>query len=1195
MHKLSSFFRRVCVRLSIMAFVSLALTVCAWGQYNASIQGTVTDPSGAAVPNAKVTVTNQATGVSAQTTTSASGGYTVGQLPPGNYTVTVEASGFQKSETKDVVVLAEQIRGLDVKLTVGGAEQTVTVNGATTPLLQTGDASVSKTLSGETIEALPAIGRDPFELIRLTPGVFGDSARSGTGQSSNLPSQEGPGGSDSQIFQTENQVQVVSNGQRVSANSYFLDGVSINSLEWGGAAVLTPNEESVQEVVVTSSDYDAEDGRNSGAITKVVSKYGTNQFHGSGLIKFDDPGLNAFNRYAGPFGKHQRNEEKLRQFGGSIGGPIIRNNLFFFFSYEGARIKNSNIDPSVLVETPEFRQYVISLRPNSIAAKLFALPGIAPRTITQTLNTFDCCSLSQPAGFYYCCSTTTPTGAPGGGPDGIPDFSQVDIAVPSSSNENQYNGRLDSHHGIDQFFGSFYLSHRNDFQGGDRPIEDLTTVPTNTVATIGWTRPIGSSMVNQARANFTRWYYNQITSSSGTDFGVPFLKTFDFADPSVPLNSPPGTPAQPLGCCLFLGVPVSGTTPGIFAQNTYEFRDTLTRIWGEHSLSGGGQIRKEQDNNTEDGAARPLYQFESFLNFASDEPQLEQITVNPNTGAQANDSRSFRTSDYALFVQDNWRMRPNLTVNLGLRWEYFSPLSEEHNVLSNYFLAGPGLDGIVNGKVALSGNQLYHSTSHDFGPRIGVAWSPNQFNGKLVVRSGFGIAYNRIFDAILSPARANTPFEAAAQLCCSSPTASPSSIGIQYTLGASNSPFSYPANPNLAFGVDPNTGGLCANTACTSDARVDIFSAPHNLNPAYVYLYSTGIQWAFARNDVFSIGYSGSSSHRLIRLMDLNRQYPGDTFDDNFDLFQNAGADGQPCGPTNPTCTAPHPTGNINFARIFQAMPDVNANYNALITSVTHQMAHGFTVTGTYTYGKSIDTQSFELGLQQLQGLNQSLDRGPSDYDITHNIIVAGVWQLPIFSGRTDFIGRTLGGWGISGLFEWHTGFPWTPILFGPSNNDPNGDGLRPDYPPSYNHSCISNPSNAQFMTGVCPTTNTRSANAPDPNFNFLTDCSNVDSCFTVPFPRGGASIGRNTFRGPHYHAVDFSLTKTFGIPTNSVLGEGAGVEFRANMFNAFDTLNLTPFPFSSRFTDTSNIGNFGRVPSALSGRVIEFQARLFF
>ena len=550
MQKLSSVVRQFCVRFSVTIFASLMVAVCAWGQYNASIQGTVTDPSGAAVPNAKVTVTNQATGVSSQTTTSASGGYTVGQLPPGNYTVTVEASGFQKSETKDVVVLAEQIRGLDLTLTVGGANQTVTVNGATTPLLQTQDASVSKTLSGETIEQLPAIGRDPFQLIRLTPGVFGDSARTGVGTSSNLPSQQGPGGSNNQIFQVENQVQVVSNGQRVSANSYFLDGVSINSLEWGGAAVLTPNEESVQEVVVTSSDYDAEDGRNSGAITKVVSKYGTNQFHGSGLIKFDDKGLNSFNKYRGPFGNPQRDNQKLRQFAGSIGGPIIHNNLFFFFSYEGARINNSHVDLNVPVETPEFRQYVISLRPNSIAAQLFALTGIEPRTIVQTLDTFDCCSLNQPAGFYYCCSTAV-NGAPGGGPDGIPDFARVDILVPNTLNSNQYNGRLDFHHGVDQFFGSLYITHTDNFQGGDRPIQDLSTVPTNTVASIGWTRPIGSNMVNQARANLTRWYFNQISSSSGTNFGVPFYNVFDFANPSVPLNDPTAA-AQPLGCCLNL-------------------------------------------------------------------------------------------------------------------------------------------------------------------------------------------------------------------------------------------------------------------------------------------------------------------------------------------------------------------------------------------------------------------------------------------------------------------------------------------------------------------------------------------------------------------------------------------------------------------------------------------------------------------
>ncbi|HEV2617429.1 MAG TPA: carboxypeptidase regulatory-like domain-containing protein [Candidatus Acidoferrales bacterium] len=1151
----------------------------AWAQYNAGIQGTVTDNSGAAVPNAKVTVTNQATNVSTQTATSATGFYQVGQLPPGNYTVTVEVTGFQKSQTSDVVVLAEQIRGLNVALQVGQVSQTVTVNGSVAPLLQTEDASVSKTLSGDTIEALPAAGRDPFELIRLTPGVFGDSARTGVGQASNLPSQEGPGGSNSQIFQIENQVQVVSDGQRVSANNYLLDGVSINSLEWGGAVVLTPNEESVHEVVVTSSDYDAADGRNSGAITKVDSKYGTDKFHGSGLFKLDNAGFNAFNKYNGPFGKPQRNNENLRQFGGSIGGPIIHNNLFFFFSYEGARVNNTHEDLNVLVETPEFRQYVIAQRPNSIAAKLFATPGIEPRT-TATISTVDCCSLSQPAGFYYCCTSNPGTGDTGGGPDGIPDFAKINTMVPNTSSANQYNGRLDYHHGSDQFFGSFYVTHTNSFQGGDRPLEDLSTIPTNTVATIAWTHPINSSMVNEARGNFTRWYFNQVASSAGTDFGVPQYNVFDFG--------------SGLGCCLTLGVPAAGTTPGIFAQNTYEFRDTLSKVWNNHSISTGVQIRKEQDNNTENGTARPNYQFESLLNFASDQAQREAVTVDPTTGAQANDSRGFRTSDYSLFVQDNWKVRPNLVLNLGLRWEYFSPLSDTQKRLSNFIPSATGLDGVVNGKVVTSPD-LYHSSRHDFGPRIGLAWSPSRFNDKIVVRSGFGIAYNRVYDAILSPVRQNTPFEAAAVLCCSSPIITPSSLGIQYSLGASNSPFSFPANPNLAFGIDSNTGGLCANAACTSDTPVDEFAAPHNLPNAYVYLYSTGIQWAFSKNEVFSIGYSGSSSHRLIRLEDLNRFFPGDTFDDNLDLVQNDGSNGQPCGAANPTCSAPHPTGNINFKRIFMAMPDVNANYNALIVSLTHRFAYGFELSGTYTYGKSIDTESFELGLQQLALMDQRLDRGPSDYDITHNINIAGIWNLPIFRGRNDFLGYTLGGWGISGVFSWHTGFPWTPILFGPANNDPNGDGFRPDYPPSYNGTCIHDPSNNDFMNGVCPTTNTRGTSPTDPNFNFLTTCPNVDTCDTVAFPRGGGSIGRNTFRGPHYHDVDFSLTKTFGIPETPVLGEHAGLEFRANMFNAFNFLNPTPFGFSTSNTDLSNAFAFGRTSGALSGRVLEFQLRLFF
>ena len=274
------------MRWKLLAVLGLSLCLCSistHAQFKASLQGTVMDPSGNAVAGAKVSIVEERTGLTREAITSDQGFYRIALLPPGNYTVTVESSGFKKFSSKGVAVQAEEPRGLDINLEVGAVTESVTVS-ASTEALHTENANTGTTLSTEEITRLPAVGRDPYELVRLTPGVFGDGARQGNGNSSVLPNNSGPGGSNSSLFQVENQVQVVANGQRTASNNFTVDGVSVNSLGFGGAAVITPNQDSVQEITVLSNSYSAEDGRGSGAQVKVVSKSGTNQFHGAGFF-----------------------------------------------------------------------------------------------------------------------------------------------------------------------------------------------------------------------------------------------------------------------------------------------------------------------------------------------------------------------------------------------------------------------------------------------------------------------------------------------------------------------------------------------------------------------------------------------------------------------------------------------------------------------------------------------------------------------------------------------------------------------------------------------------------------------------------------------------------------------------------------------------------------------------------------------
>src|ERR1044072_2726943 len=385
------------LRTALCALFLLTLTQTAHAQFRAAVQGTVTDSSGAVVPDATLTLTNNETGRVQTASSGEEGFYRISELPPGTYTLTVEKANFRKTTFESVVVNAEQVQGLDVVLTAGEVAETVTVTADQTPALQSEDANINKAITATEVRQLPQFGRDPYELARLTPGVFGDAARGGTGGAINLPNSAGPGGSSRGIFQAENAPQISANGQRLSANNFQIDGTSVNSLGNGGAAVVTPNQESVKEVRVIANVYSAEFGRNSGAQVLTVSQNGTNQYHGSLFLKNNSPGLNSFNKYGGPNNAPRiRVNQHLNQFGGSIGGPLPpphfgegngpafrlgRNKAFFFFSYAGLRSSNSDT-VNAFVEPPAFPPLVIAQRPNSIAARIISGPGIAPRVIS---------------------------------------------------------------------------------------------------------------------------------------------------------------------------------------------------------------------------------------------------------------------------------------------------------------------------------------------------------------------------------------------------------------------------------------------------------------------------------------------------------------------------------------------------------------------------------------------------------------------------------------------------------------------------------------------------------------------------------------------------------------------------------------------------------------------------------------------
>jgi hypothetical protein len=1128
---------------ALTLLVIAAISIPAAAQFNAAVQGTVMDTSGAIVPGATVTVTNQATGVAKTVQTTGSGFYRVGELAPGTYQVQVEASGFQTNTTNDVQVAAEQPRGVNVQLKPGGATQTVTVTAETTPELQTETGSVEGQITSQQLTQLPSYGSDPYADLRLAPGVFGQQAMTASGGGATLPNTTGPGPSSLGIFQTENQIAISANGQRVSSNSYNIDGVSVNSQTWGGSAVVTPNIDAVQEINVTTSTYSAIDSRNSGAIVKVVTKSGTNNFHGSGWFQYQDPNFNAYNKYGGPVQgeKPVRVDNNWKLFGGSVGGPIKKDKLFFFASYSGLRSTATTFSTPTWVETPQYRASIHSLFPGSFGDQIVNQPGIAPRVNTILTPS---CSIFTNAGWP--CQVVgnaldigSPTGAlgsyvpvfsgdqAGGGLDGIPDLEYVQLKQPNSANPNQYTGRLDWILGRQQFSLSGILS-KGDQVNGDtlsRPADDLHYKPTNGSAMLAWVSTISSSLLNEVRVNFTRWSYNTVTGS-GNNWGLPGVDIESF----------------PTNFRIQFGQNGNNVgTPAKFAENTYAIYDNVTKIHGQHAFRFGGVYTWEQNNDTPAGQARPQFAFATPWNLVNSAPLFEGITANPVSGQPTTGTLvNFRTHYYGLYFQDDWKVKPTLTLNLGLRYEFYSPLKAAHGQTTNLFLGSTYATALTDASVKQLG-QFYQNDRTDFAPRIGFAWSPAKYNGNIVFRGGFGISYDRFPETLLLNSRANPPYEFNFGFCCgtaASEFGSPYDKGLILLSTSSNSIYGYSNSPLVAQQVmlGPN------NLPTGNGNPVEIWGTPQNMPTPYAYIYSLEMQTQLPKNFVFTYGYQGSRTVRETRILNYNNIYPV----------------------------------NQSISNAYTIHPDVWGNFNSLNLRLVRNFSNNLELAANYRWSKSMDTLSYGgpgFVTNQTFPSDQRLDYGPSDYDAANYATISAVYYLPGFKDKT-VLNTLLGGFQVSGIVTLSSGLPWTPVTY------------------AY---CIPQPGNC-----VSPTRPTQVLQPP-----VYSNSNSALTTADVNFPGGGAAyfasppgstlpaIGRNSFRGPTYRDIDLSLAKNFKLDVFH-LGEGSNFQIRANLYNAFNILSLSNFNFGDSNTNINDPA-FGRALTAYAGRVVELQARFTF
>ncbi|MFL6464973.1 MAG: TonB-dependent receptor domain-containing protein, partial [Bryobacteraceae bacterium] len=504
-------------------------------------------------------------------------------------------------------------------------------------------------------------------------------------------------------------------------------------------------------------------------------------------------------------------------------------------------------------------------------------------------------------------------------------------------------------------------------------------------------------------------------------------------------------------------------------------------------------------------------------------------------------TKYIRSPIYAGFVQDDWKVRPNLTLNLGLRWEYFHPVYEKYGNISNVIL-GPDANPLLGLRLKVGGD-LYNGNYNNWGPQFGFAWRPHPSSQRFVMRGGFGIGYNRMQQAITLNGRNNPPLATSFTL---------TGTDIFYGLNAipSNvSQFSgYPANPNARQQFDPATG------LPLSGAPLTLTGFPLDLPTPYTYRYSLDTQYDLGSNWVASLGYQGSSSRHYTRQNNLNFLY----------------------GFTNP-----------RVQRMYYFTNDTNGNYNALLGELEHRFSNSFQMDAQYRWSRTIDEGSNDYFIGEYPYGRQYF-RGLADFDVRHLFKLYGVWS-PRFGKGNGWVNKVLGGWEVTGILNWHTGFPWTPIYNNTSCNVVyENSGYCDLRPANYLGGAGTDYSNDAFVK---------------PNSNFP---SGALAHFTVPpvVTNGippAPTVGRNVLEGPQYFNVDSTLQKSFGLPRIPGLGENAQFQFRANFFNLFNKINLTPLSTGSntgRIISTNGVTSnplFGLAQSALGGRTIELQARFSF
>ena len=1117
--------------LLIVALLITCISSSHAQQITGSITGKVVDEQGALVTNANIKATNVATGYTRTAKTDDAGAYNIQYLPVGGYTVTVDASGFKKFVQQNLVITVDQTQPLNVTLAVGAESQTIEVTTAP-PLINTATSEVGRTISPQEINNFPFTTRNAYSALSVVPGVQSNSQSN----SQNTPN----------FVIGVPSTQVIINGGLdggVPMVSFYLDGgINMTGLRNYGNPL--PNPDALEEFRVETSNFSAQYGRMSGGVVTAVTRSGTNQFHGSLFEFFRDTNMNANSWGALPTAKtpfHRNN------FGGTVGGPIVKDKAFFFFSYGGLRqtvgqFLSGGIVPTTLEREGDFTQsYTYNA---TTGVKTPIIPNM-PGTKTPWVGTNS--SVNCQVATKGCIpQTALDVTAANLLKTYIPLPNSPTVAAPgnyvgnfsSPTDQNEYLGKYDQVLGAKDHVSVsyFYLrTTQGGYGGGNIPYSINNSFATQQNANISDIHTFSATTANQVWLNFTR--------VAGGRVNTPTVALGDLGS-SFTIQGPKGLPQLAPSGYFSAGGALAGP---VSDTNFYGLRDVVSLTKGRHTLNLGAELSLEKDE-----IVGNLYNFGVF-NFQTSGPTTTgNVAADFVTGQVASMEQDnpyhglLNTWYYAFFVQDNYRITPRFTANLGLRYDIEQAPVESQN-LTAAFVPGkqstvvpaaplgvlfPGDSGIPRG--------IAQTPKTHFSPRLGMAWDPFG-NGKTAVRAAAGIFYGSVSGnewnqpANAQPFAIRQTFQSITSLSnvygntASFPTGDPfpyvySPTSPRFLPGAAveaiDPNYKWPASYQFNVAVEQQLpAGIVLQTAYVGNLIRHVPTAPDANNPLYAAGASTSQTSINARRPYF--------------------------------------------GATNPN--------GATLGQVILIESGQTANFHSLQVSAHKPMGHNFLVNGFFVWSHSIwSSNASAIGLaptaQNYTYLNE--ERGPSDQDRRNMVGINGVWNLDYYKGSSRFLGVLFNGYSFSTIASFNSGAPFT-ITTGSDKNLDSYNNDRPNLVPGVNP--FLDPHRSRFT-------------AAQAWFNTAAFVANG------PGQPGGIGPGgadgntpRDYLRAPGYRDVDLGVSRDFKFE------RGIGLTFRADATNAFNMVSLN--------APTANLssGNNGKITGAASPRLIQVGARISF